>query len=470
MTNPIAIGLNITGPANPAIALGKTDAKGASGFAILLDGITAGKASQANIINLAPGATAPRLEHLDLEALSQALGEVLELLDGIEQGLADDQPVDPAALEALPGLIDTINDLLDAGAVIDPESPLLGLLQNLAQTLGIETAGEGGSPLSGLEALSALATRIGAELREMAPHLSSALSEMSRRLDNNIAAIQSALANAEPDAATMLKLVESETKPNAHAAIAQAGAAEPEKSLAEPGQPVDKTAQPGESTRSLTAAGDEKQGQPGSAPAPSGTLANSASALAAAAGANTAAAAETQTDAPDGLTIGAGQNSTPTTAHGAVRPEAAAYTRPEPRINVPHIAVEIARSIQNGISRFEIRLNPPELGRVDVRLEMDQSGNVIARLAVEKSETLDLLQRDQRALERALADAGLDGSKTELEFSLRQDNGRDDQPAEGNKWNSTVLAGSDTTEPHTLTLPDGAMRGYARLDAVNLWV
>src|SRR5690606_7301325 len=99
---------------------------------------------------------------------------------------------------------------------------------------------------------------------------------------------------------------------------------------------------------------------------------------AAAAAASTTASAEAQTDAPDGLTIPAGQSGSSTTP-GAVRPETAAYHRAEPRINMPYIAVEIARSIQNGISRFEIRLNPPELGRVDVRLEMDQSGNVIAR-------------------------------------------------------------------------------------------
>ena len=49
-----------------------------------------------------------------------------------------------------------------------------------------------------------------------------------------------------------------------------------------------------------------------------------------------------------------------------------------------------------------------------------QAGQVNARLTVERAETLDLLQRDQRALERALAQAGLDASKTNLEFSLKQ--------------------------------------------------
>nr|WP_246473105.1 flagellar hook-length control protein FliK [Pelagibacterium limicola] len=135
---------------------------------------------------------------------------------------------------------------------------------------------------------------------------------------------------------------------------------------------------------------------------------------------------------------------------------------------MPFIAVEIARSIQNGISRFEIRLNPPELGRVDVRLEMDKSGNVIARLAVERSETLDLLQRDQRALERALADAGLDGNKTELEFSLRQDSDGNEQPGDRPTWKASIAADPEAVE--LSAPPPGVARGYARLDAVNLWV
>src|SRR5690606_15501864 len=114
-------------------------------------------------------------------------------------------------------------------------------------------------------------------------------------------------------------------------------------------------------------------------------------------------------DAPDGLATGPAQPQTPATgASAAMRPEAALYQRPDTQINLPHIAAEISRHVQNGVSRFEIRLNPAELGRIDVRMEVDPSGNVVARLAVERSETLDLLQRDQRALERALADAGLD--------------------------------------------------------------
>ncbi|MPZ41010.1 MAG: hypothetical protein GEU95_23785 [Rhizobiales bacterium] len=48
------------------------------------------------------------------------------------------------------------------------------------------------------------------------------------------------------------------------------------------------------------------------------------------------------------------------------------------------IAVEIAARAQNGRNRFEIRLDPPELGRIDVRLDIDRSGQVTSRLVVER--------------------------------------------------------------------------------------
>lgn len=105
---------------------------------------------------------------------------------------------------------------------------------------------------------------------------------------------------------------------------------------------------------------------------------------------------------------------------GAVKPVSAAYQSPSQQLNMPHIAFEMVKQIRDGATRFQIRLNPPEMGRIDVKMEIDNSGALNARLTVERPETLDLLQRDSRALERALAQAGLDGNRTNLEFSLRQ--------------------------------------------------
>ncbi len=87
------------------------------------------------------------------------------------------------------------------------------------------------------------------------------------------------------------------------------------------------------------------------------------------------------------------------------------------------LALEIAARVQSGRSRFEIRLDPPELGRIDVRLDVDRSGQVTSRLVVDKAETLDLLRRDAPELERALQQAGLKTGDNGLQFALRDQTG-----------------------------------------------
>ena len=84
------------------------------------------------------------------------------------------------------------------------------------------------------------------------------------------------------------------------------------------------------------------------------------------------------------------------------------------------LALHIAARSARGDSRFTIRLDPPELGRIDVNLTMNSHGHAQAVLTVEKPQTLDLLQRDASSLERALKDAGLElGSN--LSFSLKEE-------------------------------------------------
>jgi flagellar hook-length control protein FliK len=83
------------------------------------------------------------------------------------------------------------------------------------------------------------------------------------------------------------------------------------------------------------------------------------------------------------------------------------------------VAVRIAHRAAAGDNHFEIRLDPPELGRIDVRLDVDRNGQVQTQLSAERPQTLELLQRDASSLERALKDAGLDS--TGLSFSLKGD-------------------------------------------------
>jgi len=89
-------------------------------------------------------------------------------------------------------------------------------------------------------------------------------------------------------------------------------------------------------------------------------------------------------------------------------------------------AMRFAKQTANGARRFEIRLDPAELGRVDVRIEVSEDGVTRARMMVERPEALAELIRHARSLERELADAGLDLADGGLKFELAEDARGDD--------------------------------------------
>ncbi|MEP6831149.1 MAG: flagellar hook-length control protein FliK [Rhizomicrobium sp.] len=101
----------------------------------------------------------------------------------------------------------------------------------------------------------------------------------------------------------------------------------------------------------------------------------------------------------------------------------------DPTPDMDALAVSVAARAMSGAKQFEIRLDPPELGRVDVRLSIDASGKTQAHMTADQPQTLDLLQKDATTLTQALRDAGLDVSQSGLNFSLR---GQDRQNDDGN--------------------------------------
>jgi flagellar hook-length control protein FliK len=104
--------------------------------------------------------------------------------------------------------------------------------------------------------------------------------------------------------------------------------------------------------------------------------------------------------------------------------EAAAAPKVEPttqRLPTELLAAAVVRHHADGDKSFRIRLDPPELGRVDVKLQIGTDGEVRAHLIVERAETLDMMLRDQRGLERALEQGGMKLDQGGVQFSLRQD-------------------------------------------------
>lgn len=132
--------------------------------------------------------------------------------------------------------------------------------------------------------------------------------------------------------------------------------------------------------------------------------------------------------------------------------------------NMPALAVEIAAKSQSGAKQFDIRLDPPELGRVEVRLSIDAAGKASAHLSADQPQTLDLLQKDASSLTRALREAGLNVSQDGLNFSLRQQNHDGAGAQQGQARNTprgTTLTATNSIEA---TQNSANWRGDGRLD------
>ncbi len=151
-------------------------------------------------------------------------------------------------------------------------------------------------------------------------------------------------------------------------------------------------------------------------------------------------------------------NTTQTTAPAASNLVIAAPAAPlAPAVPLAGLAIEIAGKALEGKNRFEIRLDPPELGRIEVRLDVDRDGNVTSRLTVDRADTLDLLRRDASGLERALQDAGLKTADNGLQFSLR------DQSMNQQQTNAGADAAQIVVKDETLPTIDVIPQNYGRL-------
>lgn len=115
---------------------------------------------------------------------------------------------------------------------------------------------------------------------------------------------------------------------------------------------------------------------------------------------------------------------------------------------IDQIKVNINKSVKAGMDRVTIHLRPDNLGKIEVKMELSQDGKVRAFVNVENKDTLDLLQRDARGLEKALQDAGLRTDSNNLHFALKSDQNGQDGKGEnnGNANAANDNADADTNE------------------------
>ena len=125
---------------------------------------------------------------------------------------------------------------------------------------------------------------------------------------------------------------------------------------------------------------------------------------------------------------------------------------------VQTLAARIAQGVGSGASTIDIRLDPPELGRVEVRLELGPENTVRAVLAAERPETLSELERTSEELENALADSGLDLENDGLEFTLMDEDSDEDDLSETDS--DALLLDALNGSQNAQTTPTPALYGF----------
>lgn len=95
---------------------------------------------------------------------------------------------------------------------------------------------------------------------------------------------------------------------------------------------------------------------------------------------------------------------------------------PLPHPATEQVAVHIAKASAEGVDKINVKLKPAALGNVEVQIDLASDGRVQVVVSADRADTLDLLQRDARGLERALTDAGLQTDQQSFSFNLRDQN------------------------------------------------
>lgn len=106
---------------------------------------------------------------------------------------------------------------------------------------------------------------------------------------------------------------------------------------------------------------------------------------------------------------------------------AAATAQRSPETAANDFARVLARRLTGGATQFEVRLDPPELGRVEAQLRVSDKGEALVALSFEHEATLDLFLRDESELRSQLEFAGFDLDGKQLSFSVAE--GTDTDPA-----------------------------------------
>ena len=134
-----------------------------------------------------------------------------------------------------------------------------------------------------------------------------------------------------------------------------------------------------------------------------------------------------------------------TTAPASSTETAAATARAMPV--AAQIGHEIVRRFNNESTQFQMRLDPPELGRVDIKLEVSRDHRVSAVISADTPQAVTELARHARELEQTLQSAGLELKDNGLSFDLNQSRQGFAEARDNTSGARKGAASSETSEP-----------------------
>ena len=361
----------------------------------------------------------------ELSAIIAPIQQALQQITAQLSALPADAAVTPSALNGNPA--DALSQLRQISGLFSGLQQA-GSIENLSQNLG-------GAPISEefSQALRALQNTAGPSLQRV-----NELVESFRQLvtNANTAPVNAAQAQAQSQAQNQAQNQAQLANGQAAANAANASAAADSAAVSDVGnanQPVGNNVQ---GVAQLGAANQANQQQvPGAANASANGQAQgiqqagqsaggrgdaAASAAAQLAAASSSSAASSSASQPNAAAV-----NIPTTSVTLTR-EAASFSQALQQSGRASVAEQVQAQvrtlIRNGQSSVSVRLNPEELGRVDIRLDTDRTSRTQVVVSVERPQTLELLQRDARALLQTLQDAGLQADSEDLAFDLKGGN------------------------------------------------
>jgi flagellar hook-length control protein FliK len=128
---------------------------------------------------------------------------------------------------------------------------------------------------------------------------------------------------------------------------------------------------------------------------------------------------------------------------------------------VDQVILQMNRNVKNGNDQMSLQLQPGDLGKITVKLNFGTDGKVQGMVTADNPQTLNMLQKDSRSLERALQDAGLRADPGSLQFSLNGQSGQNS--------GQTAQNGNQANGPGNGTVPaDTSLDGTGLVDISSI--